>query len=207
MTYRLLIIDFDGTLADTMPFMLSVSDALADRHKLPRMDKSDLNSLKALNAAKFMKMHRIPIWKVPILASEIQQMMYDNIDQIHLFEGMETLIRELVCKGVQVAVVSSNALKNVQKVLGEELSSLIDTFECGVSMFGKAEKLTRVLRDSGLEARHALSVGDEIRDIEAAQAAGIPCAAVTWGFSNREILELYQPNHIFDDTQQISTVF
>ena len=207
MTYQLLIIDFDGTLADTMPFMLSVSDILADRHKLPRMDKSDLHLLKGLNAAKFMRMHHIPVWKVPILATEIQQLMFDNIEQIRLFEGMDNLIRELTRKGVHIAVVSSNALRNVQKVLGEELSALIDTFECGVSMFGKADKLTRVLRESGLEARHVLSVGDEIRDIEAARAAGIPCAAVTWGFSNRDILEQYQPNHIFDDAQQIGVVF
>lgn len=207
MTYRLLIIDFDGTLADTMPFMLSVSDTLADRHRLPRLDKENIHLLKGLNAAKFMKMHRIPIWKVPILASELQQMMFDNIDQIRLFEGMDRLLQELTEKGVRIAVVSSNALKNVRRVLGEELASLIDTFECGVSMFGKAEKLARVLRESGLEAWQALSVGDEIRDIEAARAAGIPCAAVTWGFSNREILEQYQPNHIFDDTGEISTVF
>jgi phosphoglycolate phosphatase len=74
-------------------------------------------------------------------------------------------------------------------------------------MFGKAEKLARVLRESGTEAMHALSVGDEIRDIEAAQSAGIPCAAVTWGFSTREILAQYQPTHIFDRAEQISAFF
>lgn len=207
MTYRLLIIDFDGTLADTLPFMLSMSDVLSDRHHLPRLDKENIHLLKAMNASKFMKHHRIPFWKVPILASEIQQLMYDNIDQIKLFDGMEQLIRELTQKGTRIAVVSSNALKNVKRVLGEELTSLIDTFECGVSMFGKAEKLARVLRESGIEAMHALSVGDEIRDIEAAHAAGIPCAAVTWGFSSREVLAEYQPNHIFDHAEQISAVF
>jgi len=207
MCYRLLIIDFDGTLADTLPFMLSVSDVLADRHRLPRLDKSNMQFLKGLNAARFMKMHRIPFWKVPLLASDLQQMMFENIDQIRLFEGMDRLIRELALNGVRIAVVSSNALRNVRRVLGEELASLVDTFECGVSMFGKAEKLARVLRDSGVEARHALSVGDEVRDIEAARAAGIPCAAVTWGFSNRDVLEQYQPNHIFDEAGQISTVF
>ena len=207
MCYRLLIIDFDGTLADTLPFMLSVSDVLADRHKLPRLDKSNMQLLKGLNAAKFMKMHRIPFWKVPLLASDLQQMMFENIDQIRLFEGMDKLIRELALNGVRIAVVSSNALRNVRRVLGEELASLIYTFECGVSMFGKAEKLARVLRESGVEARHALSVGDEVRDIEAARAAGIPCAAVTWGFSNRDVLEQYQPNHIFDEAVQISAVF
>lgn len=207
MTYQLLIIDFDGTLADTMPFVLSVSDQLADRHHLPRMDKSNIQALKSLSPSKFMKMYKIPFWKVPILAGEMQAMMFENIDQIHLFEGMDKLFRELSQKGVQIAVVSSNALKNVKQVLGEELSALVSQFECGVSMFGKAEKLARVLKVSGTPAGKALSIGDETRDIEAAKKAGIPCAAVTWGFSLREMLEKYQPDHIIEKVDQILKFF
>ncbi len=207
MTYQLMIIDFDGTLADTMPFMLSVSDQLADRHHLPHLDKANLPFLKGLNPAKFMRLHKIPLWKIPVLAGEIQAMMFENIDQISLFEGMDLVMRELSQRGVKIAVVSSNALKNVKKVLGEELSALVSQFECGVSMFGKAEKLARVLKTLDTPAGKALSLGDEIRDIEAAKRAGIPCAAVTWGFSLRAVLEKYQPDHIIDAVDQIPEFF
>ncbi|HPS41929.1 MAG TPA: HAD hydrolase-like protein, partial [Anaerolineaceae bacterium] len=146
-------------------------------------------------------------WKVPILAAEIQELMQENIAQIHLFEGVDDLLRELSRQGVKIAVVSSNALKNVKEVLGEELAGLVSFFECGVSMFGKAEKLTRVVKASGLASAQALSIGDEIRDIEAARKAGIPCAAVSWGFSSRTVLESLQPDHLFDIIEQIHKVF
>lgn len=206
MTYSLVIFDFDGTLADTMPFMLGLADELADKHHLPRLDKNNIQLLKGLNAANFMKLHNIPLWKVPILAAEIQSMMYENISQVRLFEGIEELLRELSRQGVQIAVVSSNALKNVKEVLGEELTGLISFFECGVSMFGKAEKLSRVIKFSGKPASQALSIGDEIRDIEAARKAGIPCAAVSWGFSSRTALESLRPDHLFDVVEQLNQV-
>lgn len=207
MTYSLMIFDFDGTLADTMPFMLGLADELADKHHLPRLDKSNMQLLKGLNAANFMKLHNIPLWKVPILAAEIQELMQENIAQIRLFEGVDDLLRELSRQGVKIAVVSSNALKNVKQVLGEELAGLVSFFECGVSMFGKAEKLARVVKASGLASGQALSIGDEIRDIEAARKAGIPCAAVSWGFSSRAVLESLQPDHLFDIIEQIQKVF
>lgn len=206
MTYSLMIFDFDGTLADTMPFMLGLADELADKHHLPRLDKSNMQLLKGLNAANFMKLHNIPLWKVPILAAEIQELMQENIAQIHLFEGVDDLLRELSRQGVKIAVVSSNALKNVKEVLGEELAGLVSFFECGVSMFGKAEKLTRVVKASRLASAQALSIGDEIRDIEAARKAGIPCAAVSWGFSSRTALEDLHPDHLFDMIDQLQNV-
>ena len=38
MTYRLAIFDFDGTLADSFPFFLSVFNTIADRHGFRRID-------------------------------------------------------------------------------------------------------------------------------------------------------------------------
>ena len=37
MTYRLAIFDFDGTLADSFPFFLSVFNTIADRHGFRRI--------------------------------------------------------------------------------------------------------------------------------------------------------------------------
>ncbi|MBK7733406.1 MAG: HAD hydrolase-like protein [Bacteroidales bacterium] len=39
-----------------------------------------------------------------------------------------------------------------------------------------------------LHAERIVYVGDETRDIEACQAAGIPVIAVSWGLNRRELL-------------------
>ncbi|MEY4243328.1 MAG: hypothetical protein RLZZ245_913, partial [Verrucomicrobiota bacterium] len=43
-----------------------------------------------------------------------------------------------------------------------------------------------------------LYIGDELRDVKAAQKAGIPIAAVTWGFNSRESLAASEPDYLFD---------
>ena len=41
-------------------------------------------------------------------------------------------------------------------------------------------------------------IGDELRDVKASQKAGIPIAAVTWGFNSRESLAASEPDFLFD---------
>ena len=43
-----------------------------------------------------------------------------------------------------------------------------------------------------------LIVGDELRDVKASQKAGIPIAAVTWGFNSRASLAASEPDYLFD---------
>jgi phosphoglycolate phosphatase len=203
MKYRMVILDFDGTLADTLPFVLSLTDHLAEKYKVRKIDISDVNLLRTYNAAELMKMHDVPMWKLPMLAAEVQYLMQQNIDQIKMFPGMVDVLRTLHEQKIKIAVVTSNALKNVEKVLGSEIVSLVSYFECGVSLFGKSEKLQNLLRKCAFSAQEVLSVGDEVRDIEAARKSGIPCAAVTWGYSHCESLRGYSPDFILDRVQQI----
>jgi phosphoglycolate phosphatase-like HAD superfamily hydrolase len=46
-------------------------------------------------------------------------------------------------------------------------------------------------------------VGDEIRDVHAAQAAGVPVVAVTWGYNNVHVLTESKPDKIVFDPSEI----
>ena len=126
-----------------------------------------------------------------------------NIDTVSLFTGIDHVIREIAARGITIAVVSSNALRNIKKVLGSELSQLISIYECQTGLLGKAPRLRRALRQAGVAPDEALSFGDEIRDIDAARKAGIPCAAVTWGFADGSALARYKPDHLVTEVDQI----
>ena len=43
-----------------------------------------------------------------------------------------------------------------------------------------------------------LYIGDELRDVKASQKAGVPIAAVTWGFNSRQSLAAAKPDYLFD---------
>ena len=59
----------------------------------------------------------------------------------------------------------------------------------------------RAIRDDLPEA--VISIGDEVRDIEAARAAGIACGAVRWGFASTEALQALGPDLIFERMEDI----
>jgi phosphoglycolate phosphatase len=188
MTYDLAIFDFDGTLADTFPFFLSVFNTIADRHSFRRIDVSRAAALRHYSVREMMDHVGMPAWKLPLASRTFMAMMKDSAHTIALFDGVAAVLRHLAAHGVQLAVVSSNSEHNVRTVLGPELAGLIGRFECGMSIFGKASRIRTVLKDSGVAARDALYIGDQATDLDAARKAGVAFGAVHWGFAAIEAL-------------------
>ena len=69
----------------------------------------------------------------------------------------------------------------------------------GPRLFGKPAKLRRVVQRFAVPPSQAIYVGDELRDGEAAQAAGIDFAAVAWGYSTPEALRAQRPARFFTE--------
>jgi len=63
----------------------------------------------------------------------------------------------------------------------------------GVGLFGKAPTLRRLLREQHLDPKDAVYIGDELRDVQAAQAVSLPVIAVTWGFARLSDLKAKRP--------------
>jgi phosphoglycolate phosphatase-like HAD superfamily hydrolase len=124
-------------------------------------------------------------------------------DKIALFDGVEAMIAQLVASGVRIAIVTSNAEVNVRAILGPKIVAQIDMFECGASLFGKARRFRRVLRKLGVDKADVLAIGDETRDIVAANKVGVDKAAVLWGYANRAILTALKPEMLFDSPTDV----
>ena len=60
-----------------------------------------------------------------------------------------------------------------------------------------------IIKKSGFEKSEMLAIGDEIRDIVAANKVEIPFGAVSWGFSSIEALQQHSPSHTFTEMHQI----
>jgi phosphoglycolate phosphatase len=61
-----------------------------------------------------------------------------------------------------------------------------------------------VLKQAGVDAGHAIAIGDEVRDIEAARAAGIACGAVAWGYADPGTLAALQPDMMFATMEEVA---
>ena len=200
MNRKLIIFDFDGTLADTMPVFVDVFDQAADKYGFKRLDRSRHHALRQLDARQMMALHEIPLWKVPAIATFMRVAMGRSVADIRLFDGMADALRALKARGVILAVVSSNSRSNVVNVLGPELADLFSHFECGASLFGKLPKIRKVLAATGVAREHTMLVGDEIRDAKVSAEAGIDFGAVAWGFNTVETLMAENPSRVFRAT-------
>lgn len=203
MSYQLAIFDFDGTLADTVPWFAGVVNHVADRYGFKRVEERDHDMLRGYPPRRLLEVLGVPLWKVPLIAYHLRGLLARDIDQISLFDGVDQLLSRLSRAGVRLAVVSSNSYQNVRQVLGPDNVRLVETFACGVSLFGKAAKLRGVLGKCEVPRRDAIYIGDEVRDIEAAREAGVASGAVAWGYNTVEALEACAPSQIFITVDEI----
>jgi phosphoglycolate phosphatase len=202
--YRLAIFDSDGTLADTLPWMRSIFNELAEAHGFRRVEAHEYEQFRELHGAALFRELGLPLWKVPRVVSDMRRRMTEHTGKFALFPGISEVLRRLAQGGIQLAIVSSNSRENVERVLGVDNARLVAHFVCGVSMFGKAAKLRQALRQCSAPPPQAIYIGDEIRDAEAAAKAGIAFGAVTWGQHREEILRAQNPAQVFTTVREIA---
>lgn len=200
MRYRLLIFDFDGTLADSFPAFQNAFREAIPRFGLRDVSVEELPSLRGKSAREVIDHLGLPMWKVPRVGKFVREAM--AAQPVALFPGIVEALQALAAAGVRLALVSSNSETNVRAVLGAS-ASLFACFECGASMFGKARRFRRVVRQAGCDSAQALAIGDEVRDVEAARAAKIDFGAVTWGYTDGAALERESPAFVFRDRSDL----
>lgn len=203
MRYKLAIFDFDGTLADSFPWFLGIWNQVAARYRFRQIEEHEIETLRGYDARKMIAHFGVPLWKMPLIAQYVRKLMARDIDQISLFPGVDRLLKDLEGDGVVLAIVTSNSLENVRRVLGAQSETLVRHYECGASIFGKRPKLRKVLRSSGVAFAEAICIGDEIRDIQAAHAENIAFGAVSWGYTRLDALSAYAPREIFTAVEEI----
>ena len=201
--YKLIVFDFDGTLADSIKWFGESINLAAERYNFRKLSATEMEELRGKETKEILSYLGISWWKIPFVASYMRSLMARKISSISLFDGVESLLQGLSEKNYKLAIVSSNSLQNVFQVLGPKNLSLIDHVECGASIYGKAAKFKKILAKAKLSPSQVLSLGDETRDVEAARKLSIDSGAVTWGYAKAQVLRKANANHTFDSIDEL----
>lgn len=196
MKYDLLAFDFDGTLANTLPWFESIMDEVADKYGLRKANADERAQLRYRSAHDILAFLGVPLWKLPAIMAHVRQKMHDVAPNVELFDGIPEALTQLRAAGARMTVLSSNSLENVQRVLGPSASQWFDDYECGTDMFGKAAKLKRLLARHRMDPQRCSLIGDEMRDIDAARKAGVRVASVAWGYNHVDALRARHPDEL-----------
>lgn len=98
MKYKLAIFDFDGTLADSSPWFLSVLNDVAGKYRFKQITQDEVEMLRTFDSRKIIKHLKVPLWKMPLIAREMRARMSCDIDRIALFPGVSLMLEELTAE-------------------------------------------------------------------------------------------------------------
>ena len=202
--YSLAIFDLDGTLVDSFPWFLRHMNDVADRFGFRQVADDEIEPLRRAGSREILTRLDVPRWKLPMIARHMRQLKSTHAGDIALFPGASAMLHALAAGGMKLALVSSDHEANARRQLGETNAALFSEFACGASLFGKAAKFRRVLKRSRLDPTRVISIGDEVRDIEAARTAAIACGAVTWGYAAPEKLRSLGPDLVFERMEDLA---
>ncbi|MFH5925291.1 HAD hydrolase-like protein [Roseomonas xinghualingensis] len=204
MNPRLVVFDFDGTLADSAGSVMRAFNESAGRFGYRRLDDAEIAVLRGQDNRAIIRALGVPMWKLPMIARHMRRRIAEDAGSILLFPGAAAMLRELSAQGAVLAIVTSNEEATVCRILGPELAGLFAMMECRALLFGKAPLMRRVLRRTGLPAEAAIAIGDEARDIEAARKAGIASGAVAWGYATPELLRSRNPTIFLERMEDVA---
>jgi phosphoglycolate phosphatase len=202
MRYSIILWDFDGTLADTLPGLLRIFNDLAPQFGLEKI--ADLQTLRDTPPVELLRDRGIRWWKLIALRNAIVRRQKEQVDRIRLFPHIPEMLQQLHATGYRLGIVSSNSEENIRH--GLRAAGAEQWFELVVGswqLLGKHRMLRRALRRTHLTSRQALYVGDEVRDITAARLAGMDAAAVTWGVNTSDLLARYSPARLIHQPDEL----
>lgn len=199
-----IIFDFDGTIADSFDY---VAGFLAGESKASKLDDQQKAGLRGQPMAAMARQLGHHWWQLPRLFFRGRQRMGQAIKHVKPFTGMPEVIRKLHEEGHELFIVSSNAAGTVRAFLADQkLNSCFLEVYGGISLFGKAPALRRLLRNQHIQRGNAVYVGDELRDVQAAQSVKLHVIAVTWGFARPDDLKALKPTAIAQNPTDLINV-
>jgi phosphoglycolate phosphatase len=202
---KVVIFDFDGTVADTLQTVVSVLNSLSRSFGYKFIEQKDVEDLRNKNPEEILKFLEISYFKVPFIARKATHALSSTMSELKPMPHIEASLVYLKSKGYTLGIVTSNSVKNVQTFLQSNDIAYFDfIYSCG--LFRKRSVLHKLAKQFKTESSQPLIyIGDETRDVDAAKHAGMKVIAVTWGLNARPLLEQHHPDAIVDTPQELIT--
>jgi phosphoglycolate phosphatase len=205
MTARVVLFDFDGTIADTYQAIANITNQLSSEFGYKPLDEEELLLLKNLSSRDIVKRTEISIFKIPFLVKRVRKELSKEIAYLKPIFTIDKTLLELKDRGYTLGIVTSNVKENVELFLAKNnLDNLFSYIYSSTSIFGKHRIISQVIRQYKLNHSEVIYIGDETRDIRAARKSQIGIIAVSWGFNSDAILAEYEPDFLVHHPEKLT---
>lgn len=209
--YRLLIFDWDGTLADSISRIVAAMHLAADACALARCSDEQVKGIIGLALPEailvlYPSLDEAQIAHVRSVYSE-QYLLLER-EPSSLFAGVAESLEVFRQQGYLLAVATGKGRHGLDRVLqGRGWLDYFDATRCADETASKPHPLMleELLQTFSVDASQALMVGDSTFDLQMANNAGIDCVAVGYGAQPLSVLHAYKPALAIEQFSELHT--
>jgi phosphoglycolate phosphatase len=216
---KLILIDLDGTLVDSVPDLTIAVDALMRDLHMPERGEDKVREWIGNGVERLIKraltedMYAEPDQTLFEKAAPIFYRHYtaSNGKYSRLFPGVKEGLQFLSSSGIKLGCVTNKAESFTLPLL--EKHGVRNYFGVVVSgdtlPFKKPHPapLLHAARHFGFEAADCLMLGDSQHDVEAAREAGFRVVCVSYGYNHGEDIRLAKPDAVIDNFTELKPLF
>lgn len=207
-TKKVIIFDFDGTLADSAPIIRAIYAEMAGKNRLKVMTDEDYAMLRRGSLSEARKWSGVRLWQFPFLVRNVRRLMKLESEKVNLFPGTLEMIHDLKVNNPDLYILSRNTPETITRVLERfNLQDDLQILQRSKRSFGnKAAVINKLVQQKQYDKQSVWMVGDEVRDIQAAKKAGVNSIAVSWGLQDVSVLERYSPTYLVSTIRQLHKI-
>ena len=189
-TVRGVLFDLDGTLIDSAPDLAGAANRLRADHGLPPLPYEQLRPMVGSGARGMVGVafgvapgdERFE----PLRDAFLAHYAAGLLERTHPFNGVEQMLSSLEAAGLPWGIVTNKATRFTSPIVaGLGLARRAAVVVCGdTTPHAKPHPapLLHAALAMGLPPESVVYVGDDLRDAQAARAAGMAMVAATWGY-------------------------
>lgn len=184
------LFDLDGTLADTAPDLAGALNALRLQRGLAPLPVEALRPYASagarglLGAGLDLRPEHAEYEAHRVAFLDLYEQMLDRDSR--LFDGIEPLLSALEDRGIPWGVVTNKSQRFTPRVVAglglDRRASVVVSGDTTPHAKPHPAPLLHACAQIGVEPAAAIYVGDDLRDVQAARAAGMPAVAAAYGY-------------------------
>ncbi|OZI38434.1 phosphoglycolate phosphatase [Bordetella genomosp. 10] len=208
----LILFDFDGTLADTAPDLAAAANLQRTRRGLEPMPFEILRPVASQGARGLLRVALGMLPDHPEFEATRTQFLADYAasSTVHsqLFPGIAELLRDIEARGHAWGIVTNKVTYLAEPVVVHlGLAQSMAVLVCGDTV-GRAkpypDPLLHAAKTAGYTPDRCVYVGDDLRDVQAAHAAGMPAIAAAYGYlGGDEDVTLWEADAMADHPREL----
>ena len=213
--YKCFLFDLDGTLLDTAPEFLTCLNALLKKNKKKLVTYDFVRNRVSDGVGKLIQDSFI-IDENHSEFEELRNDLLDEYDKNYLlsktFPGVDELLKELTKNKIDWMIVTNKPKKFSQEICEKfewqhHAKAIVSPEDVNGKRKPDPESLNAALAKTTIKKEQSIYIGDNWRDIEAANNSGIDSALALYGYIDEENASLLNPTLKIDRIEDLINLF